>query len=113
METFGLKRGSEAGIGEFFNKLDRSWYYFASSSIAAYGGSQNRVSAKSSSRKPAVPKVATYRILTQLILTQLREYRRLAGGAGAGRRGACSGLSTPCMRMHNLAGADRGVLTLL
>src|SRR5215218_5890464 len=52
----------------------------------------------SSSRKLAVPKVATYRILTQL-----GEYRGWFEGAGAGRRGACSGLSTPCMSMQNLA----------
>ena len=57
----------------------------------------------SSSRKLAVPKVATYRILTQL-----GEYRGWFEGAGAGRRGACSGLSTPCMSMQNLAVVVQG-----
>src|SRR5215213_2110917 len=42
-----------------------------------------RIADKSSSRKPAVPKVATHRILTQL-----REYLDINGGAGAGRMGA-------------------------
>src|SRR5215216_5190722 len=68
-------------------KNDRFWYSLASSSV----------SEKSSSRKPAVPKVATYRILTQV-----GEYRGCFWGAGGERRGACSGLSTPCMSMQNL-----------
>ena len=56
----------------------------------------HRVAEKGSARKPAVPKVATQRILTQQ-----REYLVLNSGTGAGRRGACSGLSIPCMSMHN------------
>src|SRR5215207_7212047 len=53
---------------------------------------------KSSSRKPAVSKVATYRITSNP-----GEYLGRSEGAAAGRRGACSGLSTPCMSMQNLA----------
>ena len=54
-----------------------------------------QVSAMSSSRKPAVPKVSTYRILTQV-----GEYLAPGNDPGAGRRGACSGLSTPGMSMQ-------------
>src|SRR5215212_6151174 len=62
----------------------------------------HQIAERSSSRNPAVPMVATYRILTQV-----GEYRVRYLGTGAGPRGACSGLSTSCMSMQNLAINDR------
>jgi hypothetical protein len=58
----------------------------------------HRESEKNSSRKPTVPKVATYRITSHA-----GEYLGVGGGDGPGPRGACSGLSTPCIRMQNSA----------
>src|SRR5215208_3260286 len=59
---------------------------------------------KSNSRKPAVPKVATHRILTQV-----GEYPVQIGPPVAGCMRACSELSTPCMNMQTLVVVVRGI----
>ena len=53
-------------------------YYGLNGHLSRMAQLVHRITEKSSSRKPAVPKVATYRILTQL-----GEYRGWFGGVGA------------------------------
>src|SRR5829696_3758202 len=86
------ERGSAEGKPTTFRQGE------GSSGVSRSSALIHPIAEKSSSRKPAEPKVATYRITSHP-----GEYRAWFWGRRAGRRGACSGLSTPCMSRQDLA----------